>query len=98
VLERYPYITHLFLNAGVGAWSAIYWPDAFLETLTDPIGALTNPRFKKQEAGWKTEKDGLGWVWQCSVFGHWCIVSLPLEALLAFSAFSPNILESQSQS
>lgn len=41
---------------------------------TNPIQGVTDPQFKKQVAGWKSEKDGLGWVWQCNTFSHWCIV------------------------
>jgi 3-keto steroid reductase len=41
---------------------------------TNPIKGVTDPAFKKQVAGWRSDKDGLGWVWQCNTFSHWCIV------------------------
>lgn len=70
----YPYITHLYLNAGVGAWAGINWMAAFIEVFCEPMKALTDPEFKKQHTGWRSDKDKLGWVWQCNVFGHWCLV------------------------
>ncbi|KAL7417321.1 hypothetical protein BDY24DRAFT_166273 [Mrakia frigida] len=91
VKAKYPYLTHLYLNAGVGAWSQIDWLAAFCEFFTNPVKCLTDPDFKLQETGWKSEKDGMGWVWQCGVFGHWCIANSFLPLLLA-SPLPPRVI------
>ncbi|CDZ96536.1 C-3 keto reductase [Phaffia rhodozyma] len=92
VKTNYPYVTHLFNNAGVGAWAGIHWPSAFFECLTDPIKGMTDPEFKKQYQGWKSEKDGLGWVWQCNVFSHWCITKALLPHIQRSPFHSPRII------
>ncbi len=49
-----------------------------------PIYAATYPVFKKQVTG-ELSEDGLGWIWQCNVFGHYVLVSMACE--LSFSLF-----------
>lgn len=71
---RYPYITHIFCNAGVGAFDGMDWPKAIKQILRNPVEATTYPCYKIQKKGLLSE-DRLGWVWQCNVFGHYLMVS-----------------------
>ncbi|KAJ1308929.1 hypothetical protein OPQ81_004614 [Rhizoctonia solani] len=88
VRKRFPYITHLILNAGVGDFIGINWPLAIWEVCTRFKTAVTAPGFKMQGTG-KTSEDGLGWVWQCNVFGHFVLVRA-LREMLAHNPFSSS--------
>ncbi|KAH7930053.1 NAD(P)-binding protein [Leucogyrophana mollusca] len=70
--RRYPYISHLICNAGVASFAKINWLVATKQLLTDWIGAVTSPLYYVQTVGERTA-DGLGWVWQCNVFGHYVL-------------------------
>lgn len=70
---RYPYISHLICNAGVASFSGIEWPAALKQLAKEPINAVTAPLYYRQHQG-EISADGLGWVWQCNVFGHYCLV------------------------
>jgi 3-keto steroid reductase len=70
---RYPYISHLICNAGVASFTKIDWPACFAQLARAPIAALTTPEFYRQRSG-EISADGLGWVWQCNVFGHYALV------------------------
>lgn len=74
LIIRYPYISHLIFNAAATTMCAIDWhlvPGAFF---TDGfVSALTFPRYYKQTKG-VLSADGFGWVWQCNVFGNYCVV------------------------
>lgn len=72
-VHRYPYITHVFCNAGVGAFDGVNWLKAIGQILQNPIEAMTYPCFKIQRKGLLSE-DGLGWVWQCNILGHYLMV------------------------
>lgn len=72
--HRYHYITHIFCNAGVGAFDGMDWPKAIKQILRNPVEATTYPCYKIQKKGLLSE-DRLGWVWQCNVFGHYLMVS-----------------------
>ncbi|KAL5488351.1 ERG27 [Sanghuangporus weigelae] len=78
--SKYPYISHLVCNAGVASFIGYDWPLAIKQLLTDFIGAVVSPLFKIQRIGEMSE-DGLGWIWQCNVFGHYVLFRL-LEPLL----------------
>jgi len=80
VQQRYPYITHIFCNAGVGAFDGVEWFGAIKHILRNPIEAVTYPTYKIQRKGVLSE-DGFGWVWQCNVLGHYLMVGtiLPLD-------------------
>ncbi|KAL5527086.1 hypothetical protein ACEPAG_5877 [Sanghuangporus baumii] len=78
--SKYPYLSHLVCNAGVASFIGYDWPLAIKQLLTDFIGAVVSPLFKIQRIGEMSE-DGLGWVWQCNVFGHFVLFRL-LEPLL----------------
>ncbi|VDC06253.1 unnamed protein product [Peniophora sp. CBMAI 1063] len=82
--QTYPYISHLICNAGVAPFERIHWPSLVKQILTDILGALTYPRYNIQHHG-QLSDDGLGWVWQCNVFGHY-ILARTLEPMLAASA------------
>lgn len=74
-LLRYPYTTHIFCNAGLGAFEGIAWGILAKQFATNLLEALTYPAYKLQRSG-VTTGDGLGWVWQCNLFGHYLMVRL----------------------
>ena len=53
------------------------WPVCIQQLVTEPIVALTSPLYKLQRKG-ERSVDGLGWVWQCNVFGHYVMVGTHL--------------------
>lgn len=74
MLYRYPYISHLILNAGVAAWSHIDFPLFFyLLATAGPIDVVEIPTWSAQKSG-VMSSDNLGWVWQSNVFGHYVLV------------------------
>ncbi|KAH0839589.1 NAD(P)-binding protein [Lanmaoa asiatica] len=79
--RSYPYVSHLICNAGVACFTRIVWPRAFYQLLTDWIMAVTAPKYVLQRVG-DMSQDGLGWVWQCNVFGHYALFRA-LEPVLA---------------
>ncbi|KAF7978290.1 hypothetical protein HWV62_875 [Athelia sp. TMB] len=81
--QKYPYISHLICNAGVASFINIEWFRAIKQCFTEPITAVTAPRYYRQREG-EVSADGLGWVWQCNVFGHYCLFR-SLQPLLAAS-------------
>ncbi|KAG8904402.1 hypothetical protein FRB99_001824 [Tulasnella sp. 403] len=87
ISKRYPYITHLVLNAGIISYKGMDWSIAILQLLTDYKGALTAPAYKLQHIG-ETNEEGLGWTWLCNVFGHY-IITRELEDLLRRSPSQP---------
>jgi 3-keto steroid reductase len=70
---RYPFISHLILNAGAGDFNGVDWRAAVWDCLTNLVRAVTFPSFKVQRVG-RLSSDGLGWVWQCNVFGHYLMM------------------------
>ncbi|KAG8762570.1 UDP-glucuronic acid decarboxylase 1 [Ceratobasidium sp. 423] len=88
VRKRFPYITHLILNAGIGDFVGINWPLAIWEICTRFKTAVTAPGFKIQGTG-KMSEDGLGWVWQCNIFGHF-VLARALREMLAHNPFSSS--------
>ena len=75
ISTRYPYVSHVVCNAGVAAMLRINWFGLAKQLIMDTVGAFTWPEFNIQEVG-ITSEDGLGWVWQCNVFGHYVLVSV----------------------
>lgn len=45
----------------------------FLESF---VAGVTNPKYKLQRVGDLSE-DGLGYIWQSNLFGHYLLVGLP---------------------
>ncbi|KAG6820227.1 hypothetical protein H0H93_003729 [Arthromyces matolae] len=70
---RYPYVSHLILNAGVGSFCAIDWIGAFKQLIVEPVNGVTAPKYYTQHSG-EISIDGLGWVWQSNLFGHYVLV------------------------
>ncbi|KAH7888093.1 NAD(P)-binding protein [Phlebopus sp. FC_14] len=81
ISQTYPYVSHLICNAGVACFQRIDWPLAIWSLFTGWVAAVTYPRYFVQTSG-ETSEDGLGWIWQCNVFGHY-VLFRALEPLLA---------------
>ncbi|KAN0097810.1 hypothetical protein V8E55_002256 [Tylopilus felleus] len=88
IAQNYPYVSHLVCNAGLVCFTRILWRLAIHQILTDWISALTSPKFFLQRVG-DTSQDGLGWVWQCNVFGHYALFRA-LEPMLAKYSAAPG--------
>ncbi|KAG6829684.1 hypothetical protein H0H92_003802 [Tricholoma furcatifolium] len=73
VTNKYPYISHLIMNAGVASFIAIDWIKAVKQILKEPVNAITAPEFYTQNRG-ELSVDGLGWVWQSNLFSHYVLV------------------------
>ncbi|GAA95397.1 uncharacterized protein L969DRAFT_15318 [Mixia osmundae IAM 14324] len=80
IQQRYPYVTHLYLNAGCGPFIGLNWGAAFYALATDYIDSVTYPKYPIEKTGEMT-KDGLGWTWQCNVFGHYLLARGLLDHL-----------------
>ncbi|KIO03131.1 hypothetical protein M404DRAFT_1001750 [Pisolithus tinctorius Marx 270] len=72
VTQTYPYISHLICNAGVVCFAKIDWPLCLVQLAKDFIGAVTAPKYFLQSTG-RISEDGLGWLWQCNIFGHYVL-------------------------
>ncbi|KAH9059315.1 NAD(P)-binding protein [Lactarius vividus] len=88
VAHTYPYVSHLVCNAGVAPFLRISWPLVFRQFWEDLFQLnlfefVTHPRYNIQRTGIMSD-DGLGWVWQCNVFGHY-VICRALEAKFAAS-------------
>ena len=75
---RYPYVSHLVCNAGVAPFLGISWSLLFQQLWRDMLelnvfGLVTNPQYNVQRRAVMSD-DGLGWTWQCNVFGHYILV------------------------
>ncbi|KAF8835829.1 NAD(P)-binding protein [Paxillus ammoniavirescens] len=81
ISQTYPYVSHLICNAGLAGFARIDWPLAIWQLLTDWATATTTARYCLQNTG-DVSQDGLGWVWQCNVFGHY-VLFRGLEPILA---------------
>ncbi|KAG1739846.1 NAD(P)-binding protein [Suillus paluster] len=81
ITKTYPYVSHLICNAGVASFVSINWFLAIKQLATDWVEAVTAPIYYTQEVG-QLSQDGLGWVWQCNVFGHY-VLFRALESHLA---------------
>ncbi|GAO52143.1 hypothetical protein G7K_6229-t1 [Saitoella complicata NRRL Y-17804] len=71
--ERFGRIDYLYLNAGAGDFIGLDWKQLALDFWNVFIAALTAPTYKLQRIGRKSG-DGLGWVFQCNVFGHFYLM------------------------
>ncbi|KAI6046467.1 NAD(P)-binding protein [Pisolithus marmoratus] len=72
VTQTYPYISHLICNAGVVCFTSIDWPLALAHLATGFVRAVTTPKYFLQSSG-RISGDGLGWLWQCNIFGHYVL-------------------------
>ncbi|KIL00464.1 hypothetical protein PAXRUDRAFT_821662 [Paxillus rubicundulus Ve08.2h10] len=81
ISQTYSYVSHLICNAGVACFAQIDWLLAIWQLSTNFVSAVTTPRYYIQNTG-DVSRDGLGWVWQCNVFGHY-VLFRALEPILA---------------
>ncbi|KAJ3544581.1 hypothetical protein NMY22_g2736 [Coprinellus aureogranulatus] len=88
ITKKYPYVSHLMCNAGLASFIAIDWSIAIRQILSSPMQAVTAPLFYSQHVG-ELSVDGLGWVWQCNVFGHFAMFR-SLEKSLSSSPLGPG--------
>ncbi|ETW84523.1 hypothetical protein HETIRDRAFT_312795 [Heterobasidion irregulare TC 32-1] len=84
VSRAYPYVSHIICNAGVAPFLHISWLGLVKQILINFLDAVTYPRYNVQQSGMMSE-DGLGWVWQCNVFGHYILCRALEPALSAYS-------------
>ncbi|KAI0299721.1 hypothetical protein B0F90DRAFT_1630705 [Multifurca ochricompacta] len=92
VARTYPYISHLVCNAGVAPFLSISWLLLLKQVWKNVLElnlleSVTNPRYNIQRKAMMSD-DGLGWVWQCNVFGHY-ILCRALDTKLAASQTGP---------
>jgi 3-keto steroid reductase len=95
LLQTIPKLDTIILNAGIGGWSGIDWPEAIWGVLTDLIHQVTWPSYKLAPVGVltgrQTEKEdepALGSVFCANVFGHYMLAHN--VAPLLKKAQSPN--------
>ncbi|KAJ5190737.1 3-ketosteroid reductase [Penicillium cinerascens] len=80
LLQKYPKLDAIVLNAGLGGWSGLNWPAAVWGVCTDLVQQVTWPTYKVAPVGVLTdrqteEKDEppLGSVFCANVFGHYML-------------------------
>jgi 3-keto steroid reductase len=71
----------------VASFSHINWWAAAKQLLTDLVVAVSTPRYNVSNIG-ERSIDGLGWVWQCNIFGHYALIR-ELQPRLEASAHTP---------
>lgn len=71
--KKYARLDYFFVNAAQGAYSGIDWFGAVKEILVSPMKAVTNPKYKIQKVGVKSD-DGMGLVFQANVFGPYYFI------------------------
>ncbi|KAJ7477218.1 hypothetical protein B0H11DRAFT_2234688 [Mycena galericulata] len=83
--KRHAYISHMIFNAGVANFTHIDWPACIKQLVRSYVGAITAPEFYVQSAG-EVSVDGLGWIWQSNLFGHY-VLFRALQPLLQNPAY-----------
>lgn len=80
LLQTIPKLDAIILNAGIGGWSGISWPEAIWGVCTDLIHQVTWPSYKLAPVGVltgrqteKEEEPALGAVFCANVFGHYML-------------------------
>jgi len=86
-------VSHLVCNAGVAPFLRISWPLLLRQVWRNVVElnlfeSVTCPKYHIQGRAMMSD-DGLGWVWQCNVFGHY-ILCRALETKLAASQTGPG--------
>lgn len=103
VASRYPYVSHVVCNAGVAPFLRISWLLVLQQFWQDlrvfkPFEFATHPRYNIQRSAMVSD-DGLGWVWQCNVFGHYVIVRpLPLLCCPMLTRSASSVVRSRRSS
>ncbi|KAI9061931.1 hypothetical protein FKP32DRAFT_1612868 [Trametes sanguinea] len=82
VSQKYEHISHLIFNAGTATYSHLEILGFIYDLCTHPIHAVEHPRCNIQVNGVLTG-DGLGYTWQCNVFGHYVLYRSVQPLLLA---------------
>ncbi|KAJ7229150.1 3-keto sterol reductase [Mycena pura] len=85
VSKQYSHISHIICNAGVADFSHIDWLLCIKQLAMGFLSAITRPQFYVQNVG-QVSVDGLGYVWQTNLFGHYVLVR-SLEPLLQNSVY-----------
>ncbi|KAI0260540.1 3-keto sterol reductase [Gloeopeniophorella convolvens] len=93
VARTYPYVSALVCNAGVAPFLGMalprllrqLWRNVCERNLFDFV---TYPKYNIQDVGVLSD-DGLGWAWQCNVFGHY-VLCRALEERLAGARTGPG--------
>ncbi|EIW56997.1 uncharacterized protein TRAVEDRAFT_73290 [Trametes versicolor FP-101664 SS1] len=90
VTQKYEYVSHLIFNAGTATYSHLDILGFTYDLLIHPIDAIEHPRRNMQINGVLSE-DGLGYTWQCNVFGHYVLYRSvqPLLVACAHKTSSP---------
>ncbi|KAF8211610.1 hypothetical protein K438DRAFT_1664401 [Mycena galopus ATCC 62051] len=85
VSKQHSYISHLIFNAGVANFTHIDWIQCLKQVGWNFLDGITRPQFYVQSMG-EVTVDGLGWIWQSNLFGHY-VLFRTLESLLKNSAY-----------
>ncbi|KAJ7163812.1 3-keto sterol reductase [Mycena crocata] len=72
ISKRHSYVSHLICNAGVANFTHIEWIPCITQLARNFLEAITRPEFYAQSVG-ELSVDGLGWVWQSNLFGHYVL-------------------------
>lgn len=86
---RYPYLTHVVLNAGGASWIGVDWLRATLSMIFNLHTAVTRPTYKLQRSG-EVSADGFGWVWELNVGMHYVLANRLRPLLCATPYNSPS--------
>ncbi|KAJ5086566.1 3-ketosteroid reductase [Penicillium alfredii] len=80
LVQTLPKLDAIVLNAGIGGWSGIDWPNAIWGVCTDLLHQVTWPPYKLAPVGVLTNKQTegpeeplLGYVFCANVFGHYML-------------------------
>lgn len=71
--KRYRHIDYLVINAAQGVYSGIDWIGAVKQIAASPLDGVTNPTYKVQRVGVKSQDD-MGLVFQANVFGPYYFI------------------------
>ncbi|KZT41237.1 hypothetical protein SISSUDRAFT_1017743 [Sistotremastrum suecicum HHB10207 ss-3] len=72
IKQKFRYVSHLVLNAGINAVIGKDMLKFLKDYIQSPISAVTSPKYLIESYG-EISPDGLGYVWQLNVFGHFVL-------------------------
>jgi 3-keto steroid reductase len=80
LVKKLPKLDAIVLNAGIGGWTGLNWPQAIWRILTDLVHEVSWPSYKVGSVGAVTGKQTslaneprLGMVFSANVFGHYML-------------------------
>lgn len=73
MLKKYTYLDYFFANSAQGVYGGIDWIGAVKEICANPIKGATDPHYKIQRVGVKSDDD-MGLVFQSNVFGPYYLI------------------------